>query len=75
MLLLPTAELGKHPFFATPERPTPLDAGFTDESFRAGFEDLEPEDPRAVKLFMISKPIEKTSFLGGASYFCPRCQV
>ncbi len=55
-LLLKTAELKKHPLLAGPERPTPLDPGFTYETFRAGFDELAPDDPRAVKFFVISKP-------------------
>lgn len=54
-ILLPTSELPTH-WIMGPDRPSPLDDAFTYELLRAGFEALEPGDPRAVKYFVISKP-------------------
>jgi len=54
-LLLQRSELAKHPYIGA-DRPSPLDSGFTYERFRAGFDELSPDDARAVKYFVISKP-------------------
>lgn len=54
-LLLTQAELLKHPFYNTASIP-PLSEAFKYENFNGLVGSLEPEDPRSIKYFMISKP-------------------
>lgn len=55
VLLQATAELASHPYINL-RSPSPLSGGFSPDYFGGLFEELEADDPRSVKFFMISKP-------------------
>jgi formamidopyrimidine-DNA glycosylase len=53
--LLPQSEVPSHPFINL-RNPNPLSDAFTLDFFQSRFADLQPDDSRSVKYFMISKP-------------------
>lgn len=55
VLLLPWSEAADHPHVGE-GRVSPLSDAFTFEYFEGLFEELEEEDPRSVKFFIISQP-------------------
>jgi formamidopyrimidine-DNA glycosylase len=54
-LLLPQADVASHPYVYL-SKPSPLSEAFTREFFKGLFAELEPDDPRSIKFFLISKP-------------------